>query len=79
MKWTASIEKVSNGYIVKLQGDTNGTATYTESKIFEDENEREQNCLAEVFVDLLEHFAVFNSKHNKTRLEIEVVKQHEDS
>ena len=76
MKWKVSIEKTNNGFV--LNG-TDAQYVFQEDITIEDEEEKEQKCIAELFYQLMEEFGVFNSKHNKTRLKIDVVKQNEDN
>jgi hypothetical protein len=66
-----TISKVENGYIVS-------TGHYT--RVVEEPNTSEEfldraSTLANVFLIIQEHHGVFNSKHNKHRLVIEVIEQ----
>ena len=44
-----------------------------------DDSENEQKALLNLFYTLQEYFDVYASKHNKTRLKMEIVKQNEDN
>lgn len=77
MSWKLDIEKVGNGYILTGKfgdSDMRTRLVVAEPEDVVDENEREQTMMESVLREVQEYFAVYNSKHNKTRLNIEVVK-----
>ena len=72
IKWEANIHKVSNGYIIALaSGD--GSETTVISFSGEDERKDEIDSMVELCRVLAEHFAVFNSKHEKYNFVCEAV------
>jgi hypothetical protein len=73
MIWNCKIEKVVNGYVVHYSDEVERIAVF-EDVVCDNEEESEQRTFANVLWFITEHFGVFNSKHNKTRLNISVDK-----
>jgi len=75
-EWWIEIEKVSNWYMLiesSWEGESINVFWYDDD--IYDEDKMEQECLQRVFYHIQDYFAVFNSKHNKTRLDIEINNQ----
>lgn len=75
MTWNAKIEKVNNGYILKL-GDE-GADEENKKLVYQlnsdiEETKAEQLCIRELFYDLMEFFAVYNDKHKNQYITIDV-------
>lgn len=75
MTWDANIEKVNNGYVLKL--DSGNTDEENRELVYQinsdiEETKAEQLCIRELFHDLMEFFAVHNDKHKNQYLTIEV-------
>jgi hypothetical protein len=78
MMWKAVIERTSNGYYARFTDEeTEKVLAYAE-KEGTDEFKSEAECFTELAWDLAEFFAVFNNKHNKYRLNIEVTEQKQE-
>ena len=69
-----NIESTENGYLLTTYDDSDNLEHkyVVETVETEDQDESEQRTMEEVLRLTQEYFGVFNSKHNKTRLEIEV-------
>ena len=71
-----NIERAFNGYI--LTGTNTNDCPYKliiEEKEEADSNLVEFKAMQSLFYQIMEYFGVFNSKHNKYRLEIKVTDQ----
>ena len=79
MDWECKIEKVSNGFIINQDAGFYEEDEETRSKIVFQEIEEEKLSELKAFQSLVWHlmdyFAIPDSKHNKYRLNIEIVKQ----
>lgn len=78
MAWVIRIEKGTNGYI--LQGKF-GDSEIIQKEVIEikdmgiEEGLAERKAMQELCWSLMDYFAVFNSKHDKYRLDIRVLDQ----
>ncbi len=79
MTWKIEIKKVDNGYICKMNcGEGVYEKAIEQSEKFDTEEETEQDCMRRLLYEVMNFFAVFNSKHNKTRLEVNIIEQKKD-
>jgi len=75
-KWALHIEKSNNGYI--LQGKFGNSESITKQVIeIEDAEEwiSERKAMQQLMWELMDYFAVFNSKHDKYRLDVRITDQ----
>lgn len=79
MDWTAQIDKVSNGYIMEVENEIeDGTIVtrlvFEEAEAYSDMVARksELDTFCKLVRELAEYFAIFNSKHERYNLKIEV-------
>jgi len=69
MVWELNIKKIDNGYLLTTAGED------THEYVFQERDEDEDNDLEtvrEMLYQVLEHFAIFYSKHNKKNIKIEI-------
>jgi len=71
--WKLEIKKVSNGYILK--GRNSETEILME-KVIEESNIDlpELNAMQNLLWEIMEYFAIFNSKHNPYHLNVKIEK-----
>jgi len=69
MKWSITIEKVDNGYIVQPHDEESNINVF---EIKEDDLKSEMKTMQDVLYHLKEYFAVYNDKHKGLYLNIDV-------
>jgi len=77
------IEKVNNGFVLdkepEVEGFNNITVVEEIQDPFDSTNENELKTVQNLLYEIMEYYGVFNSKHNKYRLDIEIVNQEEET
>jgi len=81
----AIIENADNGWVVTTEhdyADSDSDETFERKQVFcydeeklDSDSKEKHEALAKMFYFIMEYFAVYNSKHNSTRLNIDVKKQ----
>ena len=74
-KWECSIRKANNGFIIAFTEENIAKEVVFEIDDSEDENLSEKKAFQKLVWDLMDYFAVYNSKHEKHRLAVEIVEQ----
>ncbi len=68
--WTLTITKENNGYIVTIPPDSDETVSRI--VLFEEKTDNDLQTMSRLLDFVKEYFAIFNSKHDKENLYIEI-------
>jgi hypothetical protein len=78
-EWTMKISRAENGYVLTTNEDDCTVTTLIQDVVKSedgtecvDQHEVEQRTVMNVMLAVMDYFGVYNSKHNKTRLNIDV-------
>lgn len=81
-EWGIYIEKAENGFIVMQRNDYGAEIkTLIQEKKFpnvDEESRQTAQLAADLCWEVIEAFALYGSKHDKYRVKVKVIKQHED-
>ena len=80
MDWNLDIIKAENGYIVEyLDFGEDGETSQHQTVFEEQDNEKgELDCMVDLLYFVKEHFGIYGSKHDRYRINIDIIDQHEN-